>query len=809
MRPTSALLAVLVCLLVTVLLTWGSHSPAAGKNEFKATGNSVPQVQEDVLSRVQPAPSSSPRLEVSSQSSPNAPERGQLLWVHVVDDEGWGVEAAQITWGEEAETLGHTDTAGHLRVELPTPGQRPPRPVLRARASGYVSASSMAGIDPTDATLLRASIQLQPAGLLSGRVLRPDQNPCAGAQVMLLDASSTGGAPGPKLIRSSRFQTSTDSTGHYSFEDLPLGPEWYVGSLGDSWSWTWVGPVSVQRGVAETAPDLVLPPIQGGRLIHGKVRWPDGRGVEGAVLSYRPVRGGAPKFLDADAQGAFATNEPVAPGEYEITAGPPERVAGIASATTVAKAGDEIVLVLGEHPVVELEVVDESSRPIANYRWMIGRPDRTSWGGVRSLSAGESSTPTGKTDLTWFPEISVVEVRAEGYEVHKQPVVPSASPMTSMRIVLKAALHISGRLEHVPEGVSEVLVSTIPTVPGSDIYEEQTWRLRGIRAKRVKSPWAFNIQVQGPGTYALRARAQGITDMYQHPIEVAPPSGSSQLVVSLSAGSLVHGRVWCSPETAPSFYRVSIGRDLESVHSSARVGTDHRYALQNIPPGFWWLRVVGPDGGTFGAPKNVLLEEGAVERADFDLLRPAPTQVRGRLRIAGLAFDEGIPSRGRTSARTVEADWRARLFAHVGTGQQMVDSKKVQSDGRFELATEHSGEMELRLDGDAGHQSLIELVWSRLPVDDLDSLDLDLIVGRVILRSSTLSPQELKQVQLRWTSPSTPDLSAVLHGRFASNGHLLFPNVPVGKLTIAGGGPLSQARDFTLAPGQDLTLDLD
>jgi len=793
------------------LLLWNSWTPNSIDPEAEAGREASSQSVENLASDLHPVPSMDSRTKAPSGVSPSATGREGQLWVHVVNHEGWGMTGVRITLGEQGRELGQTDASGDLRVELEELEYLPTRLVLHALSPGFVKASAAASVDPEDADLLRATIQLQPAGVLYGKVLGPGGDPRPNVQVMLLDADSTGGIPGSKPIRTSRFQVSTDLAGGYSFTDLPLGVEWYVGSPGNSWSWTWVGPVP--RGTGQQAPDIILSNLPGARAIRGVVRWPDGQGVDSAVVSFRPVSGGAPRYLTADSKGVFEADESVPAGEYELAAGPPERIAGIGPAKTLATAGEEVVLVLSDLPVVELEVVTQGGLPVIDFHWKLGEADARSWGGVRALSSGRVEDPLGKVLVTWVPETSVVEIRAPGFQTHREQIEPSTEPLASMRISLRGGFHLAGRLEKVPEDVSEVILSAISTESGANLDLEESWRQRGVRSRRVSAPWTFNIQVEGPGIYALRARADGITDTYRHGIEIGDPPGVRGLVVPLVAGSLVHGSVWCSPETSPSFYRVSIGRTLDSTHSEVSVGSDRRFALRDIPPGSWWLRVLGTDNTRVGAPYHLHLGEGATERVEFDLLRRPHLQIRGRIRLGGLAFEDGIPSRGRTSTINVKADWKARLLVDAGEGQQLEDIADVLGDGRFELASQQSGDVELRLTGDGGHRSRVEFTWSHLPPDDLESLDLDIDVGRVVLRSSELSPKELAGVALLWTSPRDPNLGATLHGRFASNGLLLFPNVPAGELTIAvpsvSDGPLTHVGELVVRPGEDVVFNLD
>jgi len=117
------------------------------------------------------------------------------FWLHAADRNGDGVKGARVVLAESGRSFGHTDVAGDLRVDLVGVDSAPTKLRLRVEAAGFVSVVVTAYPDPADASLMRATVQLQPAGEILGHVFGADHRPWADARVVLMSASEVAERP--------------------------------------------------------------------------------------------------------------------------------------------------------------------------------------------------------------------------------------------------------------------------------------------------------------------------------------------------------------------------------------------------------------------------------------------------------------------------------------------------------------------------------------------------------------------------------------------------------------------------------------
>lgn len=183
-----------------------------------------------------------PDLVLGGPSNDNA-----AVWVRVLDPSGrpvWGATASLNQWQVESST----GRDGRMRFAFTyNRAGIPPKPQrLVVRARGFAPAATPE-FTPSREVPPEVTVSLGAAHRASGRVLREDGTPVAGARVLvsdgtlsreaLADSSSTGDtgpvpASRPALVRYGTARTNAD--GSFTVEDLPEGPYWVGASTSDA-----------------------------------------------------------------------------------------------------------------------------------------------------------------------------------------------------------------------------------------------------------------------------------------------------------------------------------------------------------------------------------------------------------------------------------------------------------------------------------------------------------------------------------------------------------------------------------------------
>jgi hypothetical protein len=683
---------------------------------------------------------------------------------------------------------------------------------LTCERDGFSRESAVAIEDPQDPGTYRASVALSPAGALTGTVFLASGKPAAGALVVAdtrPEAMSLGrAAPG----KSPRAQTVVDNAGRYSLLRLAPG-DWFVGATTNRTAWSWTGPVLVRAPGVETVPDIVVAIGDRENAITGVVLDTGRVPVPGAVLLYGDADGRRIQRAVADREGRFSLEVMESDREFVIQATDPAETLGVGTGSAMARSGDHVEIEFRHQPIVELRVRDSAGNPIPSFNWKVGRRDERKWGGTSWLTAGEvEGQEDGAASFTWTKGGELIEVNAAGYQIWREAVV--GVPRTPLNVELRLGYRISGKIVGVPAGVHRVLAMARPYGTG-EAPALPPWNVRGMRSQWVTEPWEFNFPVAGPGMYAVAATGAGLTPALVFPCTVVSAPGLRDVVLEVGAPAGIAGVVKSGVDDTPSSLELVLARGLEEEWRTTRPGVDGHFFFRDLPDGTWWLRVRDRRGGRVGPAREVSLTAGQQTHVEIDLRLAPAYRFRGRILLGGKSFAEGIVSQGVSGTRRVQADWVVRLHEGTSGEGQELDRRGIGTAGSFVVESSRAGAHTLVLSGDAGHGAQCTLTLFDAPPSDPQETTIDLEVGRVVLHGVGIPLERLKSATIEWVS--SPDsegvvMRAQLTGRFASNHRMLFPNVPVGDLTIGipdrEGEPSYPPILVSLAPGQDRVVSL-
>jgi protocatechuate 3,4-dioxygenase beta subunit len=196
------------------------------------------------------------------------------------------------TWSLEART----DAAGRFELELP----RGSAPSLHLRCRGYADLRR-----PSLAVDQELRLELDPAGLVRGRVAGPAAGEFRAAEAFLWDLGSA------QPLGESESRAPLDREGSFEFVDLAPG-EYELCVVVPGWSLAFEHALHVTR--AETT-EVLLRPVRGA-VLRGRLTLVDSdEPVVGAELRARPEVSGMPRAVEE--RGVLVTSSD-AEGRYEL-----------------------------------------------------------------------------------------------------------------------------------------------------------------------------------------------------------------------------------------------------------------------------------------------------------------------------------------------------------------------------------------------------------------------------------------------------------------------------------------------------------
>lgn len=712
------------------------------------------------LVAVEPTPTEAPVAKISGR---------------LVDPLSRAIGGALVSWRARNESI-TTDTAGRFLLELATRSDRNRTFRLQITHPGF--GARVVDVDAKGGESVElGDLILETGGALSGRVVDRDGASLSGATVQIQEAT--------RHIDGSRFhgaqdvllEIETDDRGEFRISGVPATMVCvWAGAEGRIWEHS---PV-VQVQPAEEVGDLVLElrPLEPEDSIEFLVIDPEGKPVPHAPIQFRYATKGRSGSGggNTDGDGRYRRLVDVrAPYSFEVF--DPDHNYRPAVAREVAPGTHDLVLQLTEYRAFQLRVRDEDGEPLVGFE-----------AEARDLEAG--NTRLSSTDAEGSFEDGIAEIplptlpfelwiTAEGYErIKLGPFQPERMPET-VDAVLLALPGVRGHVSaegSIAEG-AEVTLHRVVEANQRYVVDEFQSRSEHSAAGRgtTEADGGFNLSLRDDGSYYVRVEMQGYAPTEVGPFDVQAGVGLDDLLLELTPGGVIEGRVSVPSGDTPADRIVGISRG-DGFGRTVRTDREGSYRFDGLTPGPWLVKLreeeihSGSRTTTMTMtmtdepaplPFNCDVFEATVTRFDLagELRRPA--ELHGRLSLG----DDPL------------GGWTA-LIRPAGSPDNAGARTYLDSEGRFYLAVPGSGSYHVELTGKiAGgatgwlYQDL-ELVAG--DNDFAHTLQTGSVVGQA---GFALGDQSLSVAYTWWN-----DSGLRFHTRSETNadGSFEFPRVPVG-----------------------------
>ncbi|MFE8599949.1 carboxypeptidase regulatory-like domain-containing protein [Archangium violaceum] len=602
---------------------------------------------------------------------------GSRLSGSVTDEQRMPVEGARVIAVFTAhsrffETL--TDAQGRYFLGPLPRGEY----VLVASHQDTMSRASALRLHPPD---VRQSLTLIAPRTLVGRVLNPEGEPVAGAEV--------------SLGRMDERRVLTDERGHFSFEGLTtlfyqvtahhgglMGTERvsFYSSQEDGTPSPLSKELTVELGTALAALEGVVRDERGQPVADAVIRLYAGRGC--SVSSY---------LAKTDAQGVYRLG-PLPPTKVSLSVSSPDGRLFAAHQETLSAGTRTLDLTLEFVPRVEGILVDARGQPVEGEHLSLRtRPGESAW------SLSEKSGPGGRFSLRAFrPGPLLLRVGPDSDDEPSNQGVWSQEvpvPAADLRVVISRRPTVEGELvDEAGQPVAQALVSLWSSEASSDLeLESGTTDARG----------RFSLIAPRPGRYRVSAELEdnSFAHATARAVEVGPEG--AQVRLRFEAGHSLSGIVVDLqgrpvPEAVVGF---------QSEHRSGR----HFRQEPEVHA------TTGPDGRfTFASVSGdpVVL---SVETEDFLLAEPSREDMPGWMRLEPSAREVRVvlARKAMLRARLVRADG-STVTGFTVNGEEMYDEQ-----GLLEWPIVRTGSLslEISIDEDERSAAVKRTVFVRQEVD--------------------------------------------------------------------------------------------
>lgn len=667
------------------------------------------------------------------------------LEIEMGPDIGAGFDAVRLQ--ETAVTLeGRTDAQGGFEFRgVPAEGVHG----VAVRHQRLAPLTKL-GIRTAPGEKLRIEVPLTRGATLRGRVLGPDSQPLAGADVEVRFPGVLGDAI------SRLRQTTTDLRGHFELLGVPLGKLELRAEHEEHRN----ARQSIENELSEgDVVEGIEITLDAGLIIEGIVLFPDGTPAGGAWVHARPdlsavgrggmeamniarMRGGSEQ---TDEQGRFAIRG-LREGTFVIEARHEEPAPGTepaidAAGLAIDRSGDWKATLPGVRPGGDpLEIT--LARPIS----LSGRVEEVEGealtdfvvratlegtGGMFGIGAeSEERTFVGAEDGafridglragTWK-----VEVEADGFSRSEtQAVVLPQEPEAAQPVfVMQLASQVAG-----------IVLDTADTpVSGAQVtlQVDLARRVRGdIPSTITDIEGRFVLGNLDPGTIVVDAAMDGFAASEAAAADVLPGQSVEDLVLRLRVGGTLIGKV-LDDEGEPAAGRRVIVQLTPSYARQSLLKSDGQgeFRVEHLEPGTWQV-VATADFMAGGAEDGEVMEQilGEMKIEMVDIVDGEETQV-----VLGSPPSDPVLVRGRVlHAGEPIGSAFVSFVPEDSKGMSDMKFKPTGEDGRFELRLDHPGPYLVTVQrvGEMGQQDSVEYL-ERIPEAETAELTLELPLGRI------------------------------------------------------------------------------
>ena len=656
-------------------------------------------------------------------------------------------------------------------------------------------------------------IVLESAGAVSGRVLDRSGNPIEGIAVFFTDSeidSLDKEEARREGVRSSHGRVScgrTGSDGTFRAPAVRVGSRRFW-SGGIDYLYSYSDPVHVVAGLETYGVEIVLNKRPREQLIECVVLDPEGKPVPDAWVRIQARNGS--HGTGTDSQGRFKRllkRE----GPYTLEATDPKGRYEKVRLEDVQPGAPDLVLQFMV-PTREMRLLVSSSGPEALSDFTVAawnsslRPLNQSRGRMHRMRGfgrnDESIERTfGKTDRAedgtvsmTFPEGEFfVTVRAWGYETVELGPFSGGLPPDLIEAVLDPVPGLSGRVVFEDGGIEGARISLHEQLdPDRLILENGIFirsKKRAIESVVTGPDGSFLIHPGVSGTWYLRAARNGYAPVEQGPLEIDTRKGRSGIVLRLTRGGTIAGRVIMAPgrDPAGSIVVASRGDDFPITVRTDEIGA---FLLERLTPGPWLVKMRHKDDpsrstttiidlGSVKVPQNwsCIVKEGETTLYDIDLSHETVCILKGRIGIEGL-----LSSRWSASLNPAYPDHRSRSSGST----TMSDARdQVSLDGSFTIEVLETGTYNLTVQGSTRKEHRLVITDTVELTGGEMSWDWSIPFTKVEVRPPPSGLEGSKQLFCQWSGEGAR--KAFVAFRLESNEPVLLHAVPVGKFRIEQG----------------------
>jgi len=662
------------------------------------------------------------RREPGEAEGAEPPDRTRVtIWLRpLFGDDALTTEGFELGDAIERARRAPVDANGNFELRGLPPH---PRWSLVATCPGRLAGEPVA-LAPRAGGELVAEPELLGGATVSGRVLGPDGEPLAGAEVVLRaqELERTSPVPVEDLV------ATCDAAGAFRVGGL-AGGDWLVLPR-RSGSWAPETP-RLSLGGRETRGGLLLRLVPGQRIA-GQVVWSDGTPAADARVELVPLALEAPAGpgppgsagaddrpapasspyvqppapMRSDAEGRYAF-EGVAPGRWTVAAGglraaaPGQLERGVAKPQVAAAGAQEVVLLL--EPLLPLAGVvrTEPGGPLRSFE-LIATPAGD--GTAEPFAARVESADGSFRARAFEPGSWHVTILADG-TVRPEPLVvrlPREADAPPLEFVLSPAAEVAGSVVG-PDG-EPVAGAEVRALAGDAARGYRAWSTAQARGF-ADALGRYALPGLTPGDFQLVASARGLAPSAPLALTLFPGLRRTGAQLALRAGGAIEGELLGSGDVgvAGRWVHAALLDPPELV--TTRTDADGRFAFDHLAEGSWhvWSFVAGgeayvdplttaPDGPD-GAPP-LELDEGLVSAAaavrDGRTTRitlgsgpERPVELSGAVRAAAMPIEAALYF-FRDGAGPLEG------FATARSGEDGAYAVRLEAPGRYLVALQWS-----------------------------------------------------------------------------------------------------------------------